>query len=143
MLILFQFLSYLIFFQLLNNLNILVFKLCMIIDYINHRLPCSFDHTWIRNNQRAERALRNARSLDIPSVRLQSFKKFPFSKFPSLWIEIIITNTNPNLLQINNDIDIYKFIEIMTKKQFSKKLKQLLLNELTLLCRRDNCAECN
>merc|ERR1711911_92778 len=20
-------------------------------DYVNHRLPCSFDHTWIRNNQ--------------------------------------------------------------------------------------------
>ena len=39
--------------------------------------------------------------------------------------------------------NIYIFTEIMTKKQFSKKLKQLLLNELTLLCRRDNCAECN
>ena len=112
-------------------------------DYINHRLPCSFDYTWIRNNQRAERALRNARSFDIPYVRLQSFKNFPLSKFPSLWNEIIITNTNMNLLQINNDNDIYTFTEIMTKKQFSKKLKQLLLNELTLLCRRDNCAECN
>lgn len=134
-------------FKLLNILPITEqFKyssLQIMYDYINHRLPCSFDHTWIRNNQRAERALRNARSFDIPYVRLQSFKNFPLSKFPSLWNEIIITNTNMNLLQINNDIDIYTFTEIMTKKQFSKKLKQLLLNELTLLCRRDNCAECN
>ena len=112
-------------------------------DYINHKLPCSFDHIWQRNNQRADRLLRNARSFDIPYVRLQSFKNFPLSEFPRLWNEIIISNTNPNVLHNNIEIDIYTFTEIMSKRQFSKKLKKLLLDKLTLLCRRDNCAECN
>ena len=112
-------------------------------DYINHTLPCSFDYTWIRNDQRAERILRNARSFDIPYARLQSFTNFPLSNFPNLWNEIIIPNTNLNVNPVNNEIDISTFTEIMTKKQFSKRLHKLLLDRLTLLCGRDNCAECN
>ena len=118
-------------------------KLQIMYDYINHRLPCSFDHIWIRNDQRAERLLRNARSFDIPFVRLQSFKNFPLSDFPRLWNEIIIANTDPNVFHNNNVNILYTFTEIMTKRQFSKKLKKLLLDKLTLLCRRDNCTECN
>jgi hypothetical protein len=116
-------------------------KLQLMHDYIQHRLPCSFDHIWIRNDQRAERQLRNARSFDIPYIRLQSFMNFPLSDFPRLWNEIIIPNSNQNL--IGNENITHTFTDNMRKKPFSKKLKKLLLEKLTLLCRRDDCVECN
>ena len=75
-------------------------KLLIMYDFVHHRLPCSFDNLWIRNNVRAERVLRNARLFNIPFVRLQSYKDFPFSDLPRLWNNIVVPNTNPN--PINN-----------------------------------------
>ena len=60
-------------------------KLLIMYDFVHHRLPCSFDNLWIRNNVRAERVLRNGRLFNIPFVRLESYKDFPFSDLPRLW----------------------------------------------------------
>ena len=109
-------------------------------DYIHHRLPCSFDEVWKKNNTRANRVLRNANHFNIPFIRLESQKLFPISNFPRLWNEIIIPNTEQNDINIEQN---FTFRDNMSKKQFSSQLKTLLLDNLELICTRDNCNECN
>ena len=109
-------------------------------DYIQHRLPCSFDEVWKKNNTRANRVLRNANHFNIPFIRLESQKLFPISNFPRLWNEIIIPNTEQNDINVEQN---FTFRDNMSKKQFSLQLKTLLLDNLELVCTRDNCNECN
>ena len=114
-------------------------------DYVNHRLPCSFDNIWIRNSTRTTRVLRNNQQYNVPFVRLETFKKFPYSDLPKLWNEIIIPNTNPNPENENdnnNDEVIYTFSTVMSRKQFCMKLKDFLLEKLNFICNRENCSEC-
>lgn len=109
-------------------------------DYVHQKLPYSFDQLWRKNNARANRVLRNANLFDIPYVRFESQKKFPISSFPRLWNEIIIPNTEQNDDNVEQN---FTFREIMSRKQFASQLKLLLLDNLTLVCSRDNCSECN
>jgi hypothetical protein len=71
-----------------KNLNILPIKeqaiytsLQLMYDYVYHKLPCSFDHIWKKNNARATRNLRNAHLFDIPYVRLATQNNFPLCSF--------------------------------------------------------------
>ena len=109
-------------------------------DYIHHKLPCSFDEVWKKNNTRANRVLRNANQFNIPFIRLESQRHFPLSNLPRLWNEIIIPNTGQN---DNNIEQNFTFRDDMSRKQFSSQLKTLLLDNLELVCNRDNCNECN
>ena len=61
-------------------------------DYINNKLPKSFDETWKRNHQRHQRnmTLRNANHFHVPFVRLTTQMKFPIADIPKLWNENII-----------------------------------------------------
>ena len=115
-------------------------SLLMMYDYVHQKLPYSFDQLWRKNNARANRVLRNANLFDIPYVRLESQKNFPISSFPRLWNEIIIPNTEQNDDNVEQN---FTFREIMSRKQFASQLKLLLLDNLTLVCSRDNCSECN
>ena len=115
-------------------------SLLIMYDYVHQKLPYSFDQVWKKNNARANRVLRNANLFDIPYVRLESQKHFPISNFPRLWNEIIIPNTEQNDDNVEQN---FTFREIMSRKQFSSHLKFLLLDNLTLVCSRDNCSECN
>ena len=112
-------------------------------DFVHHRLPCTFDNLWIRNSVRTRRALRNNHQFNIPFVRLESYRKFPYSDLPRLWNEVIIPNTNPNPQNNDNNREIYAFSSIMSRKQFCLKLKDFLLEKLNFVCNRDNCSECN
>lgn len=118
-------------------------KLQFMFDYVHHRLPCSFDNLWIRNSVRTRRVLRNNHQFNIPFVRLESYKKFPYSDLPRLWNEIIIPNTNPNPQNDDNNEEDYAFSSIMSRKQFCHKLKDFLLEKLNFVCNRENCFECN
>jgi hypothetical protein len=118
-------------------------KLLIMYDFVHHRLPCSFDNLWIRNNVRAERVLRNGRLFNIPFVRLESYKDFPFSDLPRLWNNIVVPNTNPNPINnVNIENNEYIFQENMSRKQFCKQLKHFLIVNLELVCNRENCPEC-
>ena len=103
-------------------------KIIFMHDYIKDLTPISFKDTWIRNAQRNSRSLRNDNDLYVPYIRCKTRDIFPLKDFPSLWNE---KGKNPQLT------------DCRTKKQFSSKLKNLLLEELEFNCSRDNCTECN
>ena len=86
--------------------------------------------------------LRNANLFNIPFIRLESQRNFPISNFPRLWNDIVIPNTNPND-DIENENNDFTFENDMTKKQFSLKLKEYLLEQLEFVCNRENCSECS
>jgi hypothetical protein len=69
----------------LKNL-ITYFKLLIMFDYKYGNLPISFADTWKLNSEIRNpsniMALRNDNEYYVPFVRLDSFKRFPFSDFP-------------------------------------------------------------
>ena len=117
-------------------------SLTLMYDYVNLKLPGSFDNVWETNNARAGRVLRNANLFNIPFIRLESQRNFPISNFPRLWNDIVIPNTNPND-DIENENNDFTFENDMTKKQFSLKLKEYLLEQLEFVCNKENCSECS
>lgn len=119
-------------------------SLTLMRDYVNHKLPNSFDNLWEKNDARAGRVLRNANLFNIPFIRLESHRNFPIANFPRLWNDIVIPNTNQNIdHDIDNENDNFTFENDMTKKQFSLKLKEYLLEKLEFNCLRENCSECS
>ena len=55
-------------------------------NYMNRKLPFSFNETWITNRQRnPERNLRNTDDLYIPAHYFATVKRFPIFNFPRLW----------------------------------------------------------
>ena len=89
-------------------------SLNLMYDYVNLKLPGSFDNAWETNNARAGRVLRNANLFNIPFIRLESQRNFPISNFPRLWNDIVIPNTNPND-DIENENNDFTFENDMTK----------------------------
>ena len=103
-------------------------KLQIMFDFVHHRLPCSFDNLWKKNSNRTVRRLRNSHFFDVPEVRLESFKAFPFSDLPRQWNNIIIPNTNYSM-DLENE-QLFIFNENMSRKQFSLNLKAYLLENI-------------
>jgi hypothetical protein len=65
--------------------------------YVNHRLPFSFNETWITNRVRnPELRLRNADDFYVPAHRLETVKRFPYFSFPKMWNEAPPSKLNPN-----------------------------------------------
>jgi hypothetical protein len=57
-------------------------------NYINNKLPFSFNETWVFNRDRnLNRLLRNANDLYIPAHNFATLKRFPLFTFPRLWNE--------------------------------------------------------
>ena len=105
-------------------------KIMIMYDYINNKLPKSFDETWKRNHQRHQRnmTLRNANHFHVPFVRLTTQMKFPIADIPRLWNENVI----------DKEID-----DNVTRKTFSCMMKTYFLDSLELVCSRRNCSECS
>ena len=89
-------------------------------DYLYQKLPYSFDQVWKKNNEQANRVLRNAKLFDIPYVGLESQKHFPISNFTRLWNDIIIPNTDQNDDDVEQNVT---FRKIMPRKQFFFTIK--------------------
>jgi hypothetical protein len=65
--------------------------------YVNHRLPFSFNETWITNRVRnPELRLRNVDDFYVPAHRLETVKRFPYFSFPKMWNEEPPRKLNPN-----------------------------------------------
>jgi hypothetical protein len=83
-------------------------------NYVNHRLPFSFNETWIFNHERnLNRVLRNANDLYVPAHNFATIKRLPFFAFPQAWNDADNRKLNPSL------------------NQFCKSLKASLLSSLT------------
>jgi hypothetical protein len=83
-------------------------------NYVNHRLPFSFNEIWIFNHERnPNRVLRNANDLYVPAHNFATIKRLPFFAFPQTWNDADNRKLNPSL------------------NQFCKSLKASLLSSLT------------
>jgi hypothetical protein len=61
-------------------------KLRFMHSYTHHRLPFSFEQTWLSNRDHNQiRVLRNADNLRIPPHHFASLKRLPLFSFPQLW----------------------------------------------------------
>ena len=55
-------------------------------NFVHHKLPFSFNETWITNRQRnPERNLRNSMDLFVPAHHFATVKRFPLYTFPRIW----------------------------------------------------------
>ena len=101
-------------------------KLLFMYDYINDKLPLSFQETWIYNN------IRNNRRMDgdhfyIPIIRFKSIEKLPYFCFPDLW--------NKNCF--NDLLNSYQ-----PRKMFIKNLTAYLMIQVETVCTKAVCNEC-
>ena len=71
--------------------------------------------------------LRNTNLFNIPFICLVSQRNFTIS----------------NIINIENENNDFTFENSMTKKQFSLKLKEYFLEQLELVCNRENSSECS
>jgi hypothetical protein len=102
-------------------------------DYKYGNLPISFADTWKLNSEIRNpsniMALRNDNEYYVPFVRLDSFKRFPFSDFPRTW----------------NELDSDEIKSTSSKMIFKKLLKEHFLSKLsvTITCDRMLCPSCH
>jgi hypothetical protein len=55
-------------------------------NFVNNRLPISFNEMWITNRDRNPALqLRNANDFVVPAHRFETVKRFPYFTFPKLW----------------------------------------------------------
>lgn len=104
-------------------------KLQFFYDFINNKLPTSFQGQWSRNNERIiGPSLRNALEFNIPTPRLTSIENFPNFALPRLWNRLLLEST------LSSE---------MPKRLFNKTLKNYLLNNLNTTCTRLLCPNCH
>ena len=102
-------------------------KIVFMYEYVNGKLPKSFQDIWIKNGDRNPLSLRNADKFYIPFVRCATKDTLPLKSFPSLWNEF-------------STLDILR--NCQTKKQFSTTLKKHFLDNLIFVCHRNPCPVC-
>ncbi len=67
-------------------------------NYINQRLPFSFNETWLFNFMRnPDRELRNANDVYVPAHHFATVNRFPLFSFPHIWNEENNRKWNPSL----------------------------------------------
>jgi hypothetical protein len=106
-------------------------KLLFMYDYINDKLPLSFQETWKRKNE-VYNNIRNNRRMDgdhfyIPIIRFKSIEKLPYFCFPDLW--------NKNCF--NDLLNSYQ-----PRKMFIKNLTAYLMIQVETVCTKAVCNEC-
>ena len=92
-----------------------IFHKCKLMhDFINNKLPSSFNGMWKRNEEINPRRLRNSNEFFIPRS-IKSFEKFPLYDYQKLWNE----NCENDLLN-----------STIPRKLFLKTLKTTLLRNI-------------
>ena len=99
-------------------------KLSFMHDFINGKLPSSFNDTWKRNSDLNLRIIRDRNKFNVPLVKFTSIERFPFCYFQKLWNE----KCDNDLLNSNQ-----------RKKIFTKNLKTFLMIGI---CSDIQCQEC-
>ena len=102
-------------------------KLQIMFDFINEKLPKSFDNKWTTVQQRTNRITRSSSEFHIPNFRTKLVSSFPKWSIPEIW----------------NSFEAVDIKAETSRSLFNKKLKKHLLNELTIECNRQNCQECS
>ena len=108
----------------------LISKLNIMHDFINEKLPISFQGMWKRNfeiRHESDRILRNHNDFYIPMAKFKCIERFPLYDYPKLWNE-----------HCKN-----KNFEPLTKPQFKKKIKKMFMDKIEIDCHRPRCPECN
>ena len=113
--------------------QIMYSKLLFMYDYINQKLPKSFNSVWKKNHEINNENPRNTRRANendfhIPFMRYKAIEILPFFNFQKLWNE----NCNNELLTYNQP-----------RKLFIKSLKTYLMINVETYCTRRNCHQCN
>lgn len=103
-------------------------KLTFVYDYINNRLPPSFNSLWVKNSDRNPRNLRNSDKFFIPTVKFKGIERFPAYHFQKLWNELC-----------DNDL----LNARLPRKCFVKNLKAYLMLEVETICNNHRCPECS
>ena len=118
---------------LFKNLNIMPLdvtikynKLQIMYDFINQRLPRSFDNRWYTVQHRTNRVTRNSMNFHIPYFRIKLVSRLPKWCIPDIW----------------NSFETIEIKAQTSRNLFNKKLKKQLLNELVVECNRLSCQEC-
>ena len=106
-------------------------KILFMYDFINNRLPSSFENMWIRNaelnqNRRSQR-FNNGNKFHVPMCA-KSIEKLPIFYFQKLWNE-----------RCENDL----LNSEIRKNMFKKTLKTLLFIDVQTVCTKPNCVECS
>ena len=122
--------------ELFKNLKILpfgslssFFKLKFMYEYKNNLLPRSFNNLWnIRGVMNGDHLLRNNNEFTVPRFRLSLVERLPLCSIPDHWNKF-------------NDINGVK--NALTKKQFCKKLKEGMLDQISTVCVRLLCPSCH
>ena len=122
--------------EILKNLKILpfdsltsFFKLIFMYEYKNNLLPRSFDNLWnIRGVMNRDHLLRNNNEFTVPRFLLSLVERLPLCSIPDHWNKF-------------NDINGIK--NALTKKQFCKKLKESMLDQISTVCVRLLCPSCH
>ena len=99
-------------------------KLQVMHDYINGKLPLSFENMWLKNYEVNANIRRNRDQFYLHLIRFKAIEKFPIFYFQKLWNE----KCDNGLL--NSDI---------SKKVFSRNLKLILMINI---CKNSNCHTC-
>ena len=96
-------------------------------DFKNIRLPRAFNNLWSTVGERNNHyRLRNANDFVVPQFRTELVRRLPLCKFPTLWnsFEAADVKNNPS------------------KFAFKKKVKQILLDSISVSCSKPNCQSC-
>ena len=101
-------------------------KLQIMYDFINQRLPRSFDNRWYTVQHRTNRVTRNSMNFHIPYFRIKLVSRLPKWCIPDIW----------------NSFETIEIKAQTSRNLFNKKLKKQLLNELVVECNRLSCQEC-
>lgn len=109
------------------------FDLQIMFKYKNNLLPLSFNNLWRSEEERRAASfninLRINNEFEVPFVRLQSSKNSPYCRIPTEW-----NNFNEHSIKV-----------IVSKSEFSIKLKKFFINELrdSIVCERLLCPRCH
>ena len=99
---------------------------------LTNKLPDSFQGMWKKNNEiyqnRRSQRIDNGDKFYIPFNNIKSIEKFPLYYYQKLWNDICdnaLLNTQ------------------LRKNRFKTTLKTFLFIDVTTICSKPNCSECN
>ena len=99
-------------------------KLQVMHDYINGKLPISFENMWQKNYEVNANTRRNREKFFTPLIRFKAIENFPIFYYQKLWNE----KCDNGLLNAD-----------LSKKIFSRNLK---LIQMVNICKNSNCPTC-
>ena len=99
-------------------------------DYLNNRLPMSFNNIFPLNSENANAYItRQINMFSLPRTKSRFVDKLPIYQYPALWNKHLLTNTSALELSRNN---------------LKRKVKHAFFNNYSVVvnCKNSSCPEC-